>query len=148
MEGLVGRPVRVDARPQHRLGAEHELPPMGPQRLPFDDRAGYEPLLPAARAATEGLEGALAAANTTLRYVQWRDHGYGIVHLTPGEAVLEHWWQPILEPSTDEQLGAQHRVVRGTDHVERVISPAATCGRRVSAPAPELVLRRSLMTGS
>ncbi len=108
MEGLVGRPVRVDARPQHRLGAEHELPPMGPQRLPFDDRAGYEPLLPAARAATEGLEGALAAANTTLRYVQWRDHGYGIVHLTPGEAVLEHWWQPIpnrrqtnsSEPST------------------------------------------------
>lgn len=104
---------------------------------PKGDRAGFAPHLAAAQVTAVGVEEALMAANETLRYIEWRSHGYGIVHLTATRATLEHWWQPILSPSTDDLLGAQHTVALGSDHITRVALPSATSGSRIAAPAPD-----------
>jgi len=84
---------------------------------PDADRERFEALLPEAQATTEGLEAGLLGANPALAYAQWRDHGYGIVRLTPQEATLEQWFVPHLEPSPDETLAARFTVARGTNHV-------------------------------
>lgn len=85
----------------------------GPPRA---DRARFEPLLAQAGPATEGIERGLLADNPSLRFANWRDHGYGLVHLTPEAAVLEQWLVPHLTPSPDQVLGSRHTVVRGTNH--------------------------------
>lgn len=107
---------------------------------PYGDRENYEPLLEAGRTGAIGFEQALRDGNPNLRYIQWRDHGYGIVHLTPTEAVLEHWWQPILVRSDTDVLGQQHRVAAGTNHVVPATAPTATSGRRRAEPAPDALV--------
>jgi alkaline phosphatase D len=86
---------------------------------PDGDRARFEALLPQAQETVRGIEEALLAANPALKYAQWRDHGYGLVRLTPTEATLEQWHVPILAPSRDQWLGARFTVARGTNHVRR-----------------------------
>ena len=65
---------------------------------PDADRERFEALLPEAQATTEGLEAGLLGANPALAYAEWRDHGYGIVRLTPQEATLEQWFVPTSSP--------------------------------------------------
>lgn len=83
---------------------------------PNADRAGLEPLLAQAAAAAPGIEAGILTTNPALRYLNWRDHGYGVVRLTPDEATLEQWLVPHLAPSPDEQLGARFTVARGSNH--------------------------------
>lgn len=80
------------------------------------DRTRYEALLPQATQATLGIEQGLLTDNPSLRYVNWRDHGYGMVHLTPEQAILEQWLVPHLTASTSQTLGSRHAVARGTNH--------------------------------
>lgn len=103
---------------------------------PYEDRARYEPLLVPGAASSVALEQELMAGNPNLRYIQWRDHGYGIVHLTQKEAVLEYWWTPILAPSQSQTLGQQLRTARGANHLEPVVPAEPTSGSRVAEPAP------------
>src|SRR5690606_2521814 len=87
---------------------------------PKADRERFEPMLEEAQAGAEGIEADLREANPSLHYVNWRDHGYGIVRLTADDATLEQWLVPHLTASTDEELGSRHRVVRGTNHTAPV----------------------------
>ncbi len=104
---------------------------------PYGDRAGFQPYLDAAVPATAALSAALVQENSTMQYAEWDSHGYGIVHLTEEQAVLELWWQPIRTTSDTEKLGAQLTVPRGAAHATQVLQPVATSGSRVSAPAPQ-----------
>ena len=88
---------------------------------PNADRQRFEALLPQARQVAEQVEGALLTGNPSLKSAQWRDHGYGIVRLTTTAATLEQWHVPILEPSTDEWLGARFSVTRGSNRVVPVV---------------------------
>jgi alkaline phosphatase D len=83
---------------------------------PKADRARLEPLLAQATAAARNVETGLLATNPALRSVNWRDHGYGVVRLTPEAAILEQWLVPHLAPSPAEQLGARFTVARGSNH--------------------------------
>lgn len=87
---------------------------------PRGDRARFEPLLAQAATTALGVEGALLAGNPALHFVNWREHGYGMVHLTPEQATLEQWLVPHLAPSPEERLGARLTVARGSNHAELV----------------------------
>lgn len=84
---------------------------------PQRDLERYEPLLAQAQATVQGIESSLLAENPALRYAQWRDHGYGLVHLEPSAAVLEQWHVPHRTVTTDQWLGGRFRVARGSNHV-------------------------------
>ena len=39
--------------------------------------------------------------------MEWVDHGYGIVHITPTETIVEFWWQDKLTINGPDVLGYQ-----------------------------------------
>lgn len=89
----------------------------------------------------QALETGIRAANPSTQFIDWVEHGYGIAHLTDDEAVMEYWWVPIEERTTDQRLGAQFRSLREqeplTDHAVREPDPEATEGSRSAEPAPD-----------
>ena len=83
---------------------------------PFADRDGLAPLLEQAQPIARTVEQQLLAGNPSLHQANWRDHGYGMVHLTGEAATLEQWFVPHLAPSPDQALGARFTVARGANH--------------------------------
>ncbi len=81
-------------------------------------------------ASGAAVEAALRRANSHLRLVDCTHHGYGLVHLNQGEAVLEFWWPG---DGGQAQLGAQVRVPRGAQRILRVPEPSPSVGRTVPA---------------
>lgn len=53
------------------------------------------------------IELALIAGNKNMQFVEWVDHGYGIVSLTAERAIFEWWWQDKLTPGSPDGLGYQ-----------------------------------------
>jgi alkaline phosphatase D len=106
-------------------------------------------------AASRGIESSLLATTPWCQFVEWVDHGYGIVHLTAESATFEYWWQDKLTPGAPDVLGNQMiafaaddtsrtppRYRNQLDHVSlhgRVVAP--TAGDRTAAPAPEGILQ-------
>ncbi|MDP3856689.1 MAG: alkaline phosphatase D family protein [Stagnimonas sp.] len=105
------------------------------------------------------VEAALISANKNVQFIEWVDHGYGIVDLSSERAIFEHWWQDKLTPDSPDVLGmqlvswAQDEATalpapRYRDQVDAVLlhgmSMAATSGSRSAEPAPltETVLPR------
>jgi alkaline phosphatase D len=102
-------------------------------------------------AGARALEAALINGNKNVQFVEWVDHGYGIVDLTAERAIFEHWWQDKLTPNSPDVLG-QQLVSWAADNATAVPAPhyrdqidavlahgmtvAATSGTRVSEPAP------------
>ena len=86
------------------------------------------------------VERKLSAVNRNVQFMEWTEHGYGVVHLTEEAATLEYWWTPLTPRSPQQRLGAQLRVPRSSDesrnHAEQVGEPEPTTGRRTDAPAP------------
>ncbi len=124
-----------------RGGADELVANANPFSSPADQVAG-------ARA----LELAAITGNKATQFIEWVDHGYGIVHLTADAAIFEYWWQNKLEPDSPDVLGQQMLcfaenapdnlpVPRYQDQLDgvslhgRSISP--TSGSRTAAPAPE-----------
>lgn len=105
------------------------------------DRSRFEgaEVQAAGLAGSRAIEAGLMSANPNMRYVEWTEHGFGLVHLTADEALLEFWWAPILEPSDELRLGQQIRVASGSNHAERVLSATASSGasRGPLAPPPD-----------
>ena len=105
------------------------------------------------------VEAALIDGNKNVQFIEWVDHGYGIVDLTAERAIFEHWWQDKLTANSPDVLGMQ-MVSWAADNATAVPAPhyrdqidavlahgmtvAATNGTRVSEPAPltELVMPR------
>jgi len=109
--------------------------------------------------ATRALETAVIAANKNVQFIEWVDHGYGIVDLRPERAIFEYWWQDKLTRDSPDVLGMQMvswaadsatavPMPRYRDQLDVVLAHgmavAATAGTRVSEPAPltETVLPR------
>ncbi len=109
--------------------------------------------------ATRGLEAAVITANKNVQFIEWVDHGYGIVDLSPQRAIFEYWWQDKLTTDSVDVLGMQMvswaaddptavPAPRYRDQLDYVLAHGmtvnATTGSRVSEPAPltETVLPR------
>lgn len=110
-------------------------------------------------AGAKALETTVLAANKNVQFIDWVDHGYGIVDLTADRAIFEYWWQDKLTVDSPDVLGMQ-MVSWGADNATAVPAPhyrdqldyvlthgmtvAATTGTRVSEPAPltEVVMPR------
>ncbi|AXQ31571.1 alkaline phosphatase [Solimonas sp. K1W22B-7] len=117
--------------------------------------SGAAPLLNVAGA--RAVELALLVGNNNCRFVEWVDHGYGIVSLNAERAIFEWWWQDKLTPDAPDVLGYQMVTFtqenatalppRFQDQIDSVsahgMSVAATVGERVSAAAPEGMLLES-----
>lgn len=106
-------------------------------------------------AGARAIEQAVIAGNKNVQFIEWVDHGYGIVHLTAERALFEYWWQDKLTPESPDVLGRQMiawatgdsgaPVPQFQDQLDDVVAHgmqvAATSGTRNSAPAPEGVLK-------
>ena len=106
-------------------------------------------------AASRNVERGLLAVTPACQFVEWVDHGYGIVHLTSDSATFEYWWQDKLVAGSADVLGNQMiafaeedrsqvppRYRNQLDHASlHGMEVAATSGTRTAEPAPEGVLR-------
>ncbi len=50
-------------------------------------------------------EEAIMLAKKNVQFMEWVDHGYGIVHLQADRAYFEFWWQDKLTPGAEDVLG-------------------------------------------
>ena len=109
--------------------------------------------------AARALEAALINGNKNVQFIEWVDHGYGIVDFTAERAIFEYWWQDKLTPESPDVLGMQ-MVSWAEENITAIPSPhyrdqldsvlahgmtvAATSGTRTSEPAPltEVVMPR------
>lgn len=109
--------------------------------------------------AAKAVENAVIGANKNVQFIEWVDHGYGIVDLTAERAIFEYWWQDKLTAHSPDVLGMQ-MVSFATDSATAVPMPryrdqldyvlahgmtvVATTGTRMSEPAPltEVVMPR------
>lgn len=101
-------------------------------------------------AATRAAEAALLSLNPNVQFMEWADHGYGIVHLDYEKAVFEYWWQDKHRRQAPDVLGHQmvawaredqsHEVSRYPNQIDSVtlhgLPVEPTQGSRVSIPAP------------
>lgn len=105
-------------------------------------------------AAARSLESLLAGLNPNMQFLEWVDHGYGIVDLTEERAIFEFWWQDKLTPDAPDVLGMQMVTWAQPDPAalpaprqRNQIDPVAlhgmetepTRGTRTSRPAPPFV---------
>lgn len=101
--------------------------------------------------ATRALETAVTTANRNVQFIEWVDHGYGIVDLRADRAIFEYWWQDKLTADSPDILGMQMvswaadapaavPMPRYRDQLDYVLAHgmtvAATSGTRVSEAAP------------
>ncbi len=107
--------------------------------------------------ASRNTEKGLMSATPACQFVEWVDHGYGIVHLTSESATFEYWWQDKLTPGSPDILGNQMiafaaddptqtppRYRNQLDHVSlHGRAAVATAGDRTAAPAPLGILNPS-----
>ena len=146
-----GNPGGVDLRAMS-VGVEFAPTSMG--RGGADEMVAHALHLPPGSTATiEGaraLELTLITANKNCQFIEWVDHGYGIVDLTAERAIFEWWWQDKLTPDSPEVLGRQmvawadesrnQPVARFPDQIDDVsahgLPVAATSGSRSAEPAP------------
>lgn len=68
----------------------------------------------------------LKLSNANAKYVEWSQHGYGIVDIDCNRAVFEFWWTPILKSTKEQTLGSQWTCRRNTNHLEPILFPKAT----------------------
>ncbi|NGY06423.1 alkaline phosphatase D family protein [Solimonas terrae] len=99
---------------------------------------------------TRALETALITANKNVQFIEWVDHGYGIVDINSERALFEYWWQDKLTPDSPDVLGRQmvawaqqdtnRAVARFQDQLDDVsahgMPVAASSGTRSAEPAP------------
>lgn len=96
------------------------------------------------------LELALITGNKNVQFIEWVDHGYGIVDLNTERAIFEYWWQDKLTPDAPDVLGRQmiswarsdsgRPIPRHPDQIDDVtahgLSVMPTEGTRSAPPAP------------
>lgn len=56
---------------------------------------------------SRAIEQLVINADRNCQYIEWVDHGYGLVHLTAEAATFEYWWQDKLTPDSPDVLGQQ-----------------------------------------
>ncbi len=110
-----------------------EFLPTSISRGNIDEQIGATPGTLASIAAAV----ATGIANPHIQYADYREHGYGIVHLTAEEATFEFWYTPILYQTRYQWLGASLVCKTGKNHLERSGKrPKPTSGQWQALPAP------------
>lgn len=80
---------------------------------------------------------ATGVANPHIQYADYREHGYGIVHITGNKAVFEFWYTPILYQTRLQWLGASLVCRYDANHLEKGSKRLqATQGDWQALPAP------------
>lgn len=111
---------------------------------------GIAPDTAAAVTGARVFEAALVGLNKNVQFLEWVDHGYGIVSLTEERAIFENWWQDKLTPDSPDVLGYQMvswakndsstLPSRWQDQIDSVTAHGmrveATVGTRTADPAP------------
>lgn len=111
---------------------------------------GLEPGSPLGIVGARAVELAIIGGNKNVQFIEWVDHGYGIVSLNAERAIFEWWWQDKLTPGSPDVLGYQMvswaqedggaLPARFPDQIDSVtahgMTISATIGTRVAAPAP------------
>lgn len=106
---------------------------------------------PAIIGATRIAETALLNMNSNVQFLEWADHGYGIVHFERERAVFEYWWQDKNVQGAPDVLGHQmiawadddpdRAVPRYRNQIDAVflhgLPVEPTVGTRRADPAPE-----------
>ena len=102
-------------------------------------------------AGSRAIEQAVITADKNVQFIEWVDHGYGIVDLTAERALFEYWWQDKLTPNAPDVLGFQMvswaadaptaiPMPRYRDQIDNVtlhgLTVVATSGSRSAEPAP------------
>lgn len=102
-------------------------------------------------AGSRAVEQATLLGNRHVQFMEWVEHGYGIVHLDADKAIFECWWQDKLTPDSPDVLGAQlvswaaeaataapiPRFLNQIDDVRAFgLTVTPTTGSRTAAPAP------------
>lgn len=105
-------------------------------------------------AGARAIEQAVVQGNKNVQFLEWVDHGYGIVDLKADRALFECWWQNKLVANSPDILGMQLISFaadnptalpqpRYRDQIDAVsvhnMAVVASVGTRMSAPAPENV---------
>lgn len=112
-----------------------EFLPTSISRGNIDEQIGATPgtLASIAGAVVTGI------ANPHIHYADYREHGFGIVHITDSEAVFEFWYTPILYQTRYQWLGTSLFCKAGDNHLQRSSKrPKATKGSWQALPAPEV----------
>ena len=142
----------IGGKNKRALSAGVEFAPTSMGRGGADDliagplRIGSPAVISATRVAEQGLLG----LNLPVQYMEWADHGYGIIHYTRESATFEFWFQNKYDPASPDVLAHQmiawaeedtsHPVPRYPHQIDAVnlhgLPVKATTGTRVSAPAP------------
>lgn len=73
----------------------------------------------------DALDRSARESNPQFAFVDLVRHGYGLVEIDAQRIVAELWYSPILEPSTEEELGGTLVVGRGENHWRRAAADAA-----------------------
>ncbi|WP_291713204.1 hypothetical protein [Limnobacter sp. CACIAM 66H1] len=58
-------------------------------------------------AASRAIEAATMLGNKHVQFMEWVEHGYGIVQLEQDKAMFECWWQNKLQENAPDVLGVQ-----------------------------------------
>jgi alkaline phosphatase D len=110
-------------------------------------------------AATRAVETATLAGNKHVQFMEWVEHGYGIVQLDADKALFECWWQNKTVENAPDVLGMQ-LVSFANDEATRLptprfrnqidpvtlhgmaVSPSSSPRKAALAPAAQKVLAR------
>lgn len=142
---------------RRQLSAGVEFAPTSMGRGGADDliagplRIGSPGVISATRVAEQGLLG----LNLPVQYMEWADHGYGIINYTRESATFEYWFQNKFDPSSPDVLAHQmiawakedtsHHVPRYPHQIDAVtlhgLPVKATSGIHSAAPAPGVKLQ-------
>ena len=95
-----------------------------------DDITGAPP-----RTTTLAIEAGLMASNRHIKYINFDDHGYSVLDVTPERAQMDYF---VIEDKTDPDTGARHEASWQTLAGSGQVTPAP--GRCSTEPAPPGVL--------
>jgi alkaline phosphatase D len=102
---------------------------------PSVSSANFEALGPAGVLA---FEAATLADNPHVKFVDFDDHGYLVLHVTP-DRVQSDWYfvDTVLQPSSGQRLAASWETRAGERHVRRAAAPVGAGGPVATVPAAE-----------
>lgn len=137
--GTLGRPVGVEIMTGATSGGADEVAAATGYEAANDRPPGMDPQfqslwMPGARPVAKALEAAIRLATPNLRYSEWSDDAYALLHLEPEQATCELWRVNKRDPESSEDLMWQGVIDREQMNIQAQRPATATLGNRRSAP--------------
>lgn len=136
--GTLGRPVGVEIMTGATSGGADEVAAATGYEAANGRPPGMDPQfqsvwVPGARPVAKALEAAIRLATPNLRYSEWSDDAYALLHLTPDQAICELWRVDKRDPDSAENLMWQGRIDPEHMNVQAQRPATPTQGGRRSA---------------